>query len=380
MVKGYSGADRALAYLFNNATEVSFTQIQTSGTPIGTITIDGVSATIYQQARVGNVKDVLVDGVSVVDANGDAQLNSAAFGTYVEANPSGSPTDALNKVQIGQTIYSLPEGGSTQPIVPTEEYATSERNSTAQATYSATDDMYAIAINLSVNGEASNYVQTCSITTDGEILDHMTNARDSYSAPNRNYAVSVDALNLANGDDVVFTNTGTATYIVRLRGVVGLNQEVRLKSEVSNVITADNNNNSRTVSLSSDKVYMVLAFSINGTGGSAGTVSVSSSDGTLTYDTLEAQSVKLICSFVVGGSNVTISFGNETNYCSKGHIIYEVGIQSSKYVTENELKSFIVANPVETATEDINAIKIDDTVYEIPQKEITVSNGIVSLT
>jgi len=85
MVKGYSGADRALAYLFDHATEVSFTQILSSGTPIGTITIDGVSATIYQQASVGNVKDVLVDGVSVVDANGDAQLSSSDFGSKIDS-------------------------------------------------------------------------------------------------------------------------------------------------------------------------------------------------------------------------------------------------------------------------------------------------------
>lgn len=110
MVKGYSGADRALAYLFSHATEVSFTQIQTSGTPIGTITIDGVSATIYQQASVGNVKDVLVDGVSVVDANGDAQLNSADF---VEANPVEPATDDLTTIKIGTTVYDIPGGGGS---------------------------------------------------------------------------------------------------------------------------------------------------------------------------------------------------------------------------------------------------------------------------
>ena len=84
------------------------------------------------------------------------------------------------KVQIGNTIYSLPSGGGTvETIIPTTEHATSERNSTAQDTYTATDDMYAIAVNLSINGEASSYTQTCSITTDGEVLDAVTNHQDT---------------------------------------------------------------------------------------------------------------------------------------------------------------------------------------------------------
>ena len=47
MVKGYSGTDRALAYLFSNAVEAAAAQIVTSGTPIATITIDGTALTLY---------------------------------------------------------------------------------------------------------------------------------------------------------------------------------------------------------------------------------------------------------------------------------------------------------------------------------------------
>ena len=38
---------------------------------------------------------------------------SSGGGTTVVANPSGEATDELEKVQIGSTIYSLPEGGSS---------------------------------------------------------------------------------------------------------------------------------------------------------------------------------------------------------------------------------------------------------------------------
>lgn len=47
MVKSYSGADRALQYLFDNAVEVAAAQIVSSGTPIATITIDDTPLTLY---------------------------------------------------------------------------------------------------------------------------------------------------------------------------------------------------------------------------------------------------------------------------------------------------------------------------------------------
>ena len=176
MVKGYSGADRALAYLFNHATEVSFTQIQTSGTPIGTITIDGESATIYQQASVGNVKDVLVDGVSVVDTNGDAQLNSADFGTPVEANPVEPATDDLTTIKIGNTVYDLPSGGGSSYLA-SDFYSTDE-----EVVGSWTDDkpVYQKTISLSSLSAGANNV---TITN----LEHLVSSKSFIIHNNTDY-------------------------------------------------------------------------------------------------------------------------------------------------------------------------------------------------
>lgn len=176
MVKGYSGADRALAYLFNNATEVSFAQIQTSGTPIGTITIDGESATIYQQASGGNVKDVLVDGVSVVDANGDAQLNSADFGTPVEANPVEPATDDLTTIKIGTTVYDLPSGGGSSYLA-SDFYSTDE-----EVVGSWTDDkpVYQKTISLSSLSAGANNV---TITN----LEHLVSSKSFIIHNNTEY-------------------------------------------------------------------------------------------------------------------------------------------------------------------------------------------------
>lgn len=345
--------------------------------------VDGVTSALANKADKSEIIDVEANpsGTGATDLTklkvGDDIYNipSGGGGTTVVANPSGTATDELEKIKIGQTIYSLPKGGgSIDTIAPSTEYAASERNSTTSATYTATDDMYAIAVNLSINGEASNYTQTCSIATDGEILDTMSNHQDTWSSPNRNYAITVDSLNLESGNDVTFSNTGTATYIVRLRGVIGLNQEVRLKEEISNVITADNNNNSRAVTLSPDKVYMVLAFGTSGNGGVAGDINVTST-GTMTFTTLSAQSAKMICAFIVAGSSVTISFGNDSNYYSKGHIIYEVDVKKVEYATKEDLENYVVANPEDTPTDDISSIKIGDTVYGIPSSGSSTNYG-----
>lgn len=42
-------------------------------------------------------------------------------GTTVVANPEGTATDTLNKLQVGSTIYSIPSGGSGENYTTTEQ-------------------------------------------------------------------------------------------------------------------------------------------------------------------------------------------------------------------------------------------------------------------
>jgi hypothetical protein len=75
----------------------------------------------------GGVKDILVDGVSVVDpTTKTAEFNSSDFGTTVVANPSGTATDDLEKIQIGSTIYDIPSGGGAS-VYMSDYYSTEER-------------------------------------------------------------------------------------------------------------------------------------------------------------------------------------------------------------------------------------------------------------
>ena len=71
----------------NVGDDVSFTQVQQSGTKIGTITINNTDYDIYAPNSGG--------------------------GTTVVANPSGAATEELEKLQVGNTIYSIPEGGGS---------------------------------------------------------------------------------------------------------------------------------------------------------------------------------------------------------------------------------------------------------------------------
>ena len=75
----YSGADRRLQYLFQNAKSVSVTQTVQSGTEIAEITIDGVATKIYSSGG-GDVSDVRVNGSSVV-TNHIANIDLTGYAT-----------------------------------------------------------------------------------------------------------------------------------------------------------------------------------------------------------------------------------------------------------------------------------------------------------
>lgn len=82
MISAYNGADRRLAYLFENATEVSAEQILTTGTPAAKITVDGTEMTIYAPAGGGGGSVNAYDGTSApnsgVGDNGDIYFQGVA--------------------------------------------------------------------------------------------------------------------------------------------------------------------------------------------------------------------------------------------------------------------------------------------------------------
>jgi hypothetical protein len=115
MIQRYNGSDRRLTYLFDNANHVEVDRIQTAGTPVADITIDGETTRLYAPQGGG--------------------------GTDVEANPSGTPTADLDTIRIGQVIYDIPGsgGGGSQKFEETLIFDT-PTSSTGNITVSSMSD------------------------------------------------------------------------------------------------------------------------------------------------------------------------------------------------------------------------------------------------
>ena len=84
MVKSYSGADRAIKYLFDNAVEVAASQIVSSGTPIATITIDGTALTLYVPSFTVSYTQIYEGGTKI----GTITINGTAVDVYAPS-PKG---------------------------------------------------------------------------------------------------------------------------------------------------------------------------------------------------------------------------------------------------------------------------------------------------
>ena len=67
-------------------------------------------------ASTSTLGGVKIDGVTITISNG---VISANIGDEVEGNPSGQATVQLLKLKIGNTIYSIPEGGGGGVPIPT---------------------------------------------------------------------------------------------------------------------------------------------------------------------------------------------------------------------------------------------------------------------
>lgn len=86
---------------------------------------DGISPTAKVEQTAGGAK------VTITDRNGTTTANltngqPGQPGTTVIANPEGDATDTLNKLQVGNSIYSIPSGGGGGASGPIAWVETSE--------------------------------------------------------------------------------------------------------------------------------------------------------------------------------------------------------------------------------------------------------------
>lgn len=117
---------------------VSWTQIQTTGTKIAEIDINGTSQDVYAPTGGGggSVNDVLVNGVSVVDGNGDAQITSYKEVTQAEydALPSSKESDGV--------AYFIKDGHSSSSAVEESVIAPVETSLIASRGYAVGEQFF----------------------------------------------------------------------------------------------------------------------------------------------------------------------------------------------------------------------------------------------
>lgn len=103
---------------------VTITTDYQAGTKIATLTIDGTDYNIYIPTdQIGSIVSISTDyqaGTKIATLT----IDDTPYNIYipepidVEANPSDPATATLSTIKIGDTVYSLPSGGSSDVFTP----------------------------------------------------------------------------------------------------------------------------------------------------------------------------------------------------------------------------------------------------------------------
>lgn len=150
---------------------VSVTQVQSTGTKIATVTVDGTGTDLY-----------------------------APTPTEVVANPSGTGSTDLTKINIGGTIYDIPSGGSSSSTLAglTDVDLSSPTNGQALV-YDATNQEW---INANVGGGGGGYSET---TLWDDVLTPDTSGSDiTLSSALTNYDQLLFTMKPANSTEITF--------------------------------------------------------------------------------------------------------------------------------------------------------------------------------
>lgn len=280
----------------------------------------------------------------------------SSSGTTVIANPSGTATDTLNKVQIGQDIYSIPSGGGGGGSFETEVIFQNE-GSSAPSTITLNESMSdydAIVLSGYRSGSSywsSNLYLTSELTT-GKLIALVD---DSYYAW---YTIT---------DDTTLTNAGANIVIDKIYGLKfgsgggsGGGGTVFTKlAQYSGSGTGYASGEIITLSESMDN-FDVLMFecqwSTAGTGFQSGSVTV---------ETFKKYTTNFYAEYNPA-AYTDIKYLSDTEISvlrSGGAYVYAVyGI---KYGSGSGGGSNVEPNPSGTPTDTLNTIGIDGTIYDI---------------
>lgn len=98
-----------------------------AGTKIATLTIDGTDYNVYIPTdKIGSIVSISTDyqaGTKIATLT----IDDTPYNIYIpepiniEANPSDQATETLSTIKIGDTVYSLPSGGTDKTVYITSD-------------------------------------------------------------------------------------------------------------------------------------------------------------------------------------------------------------------------------------------------------------------
>lgn len=120
----YTGTDKAIAFLFDIAASIAADYNSASTYAADDYVI--YSGTLYKCISAISTPEEFTPAhwQTVLVMDEVAAGGGGGGGTTVIANPAGTATETLNKLQVGSTIYDVPSGGgSSGHIYSTSEHA-----------------------------------------------------------------------------------------------------------------------------------------------------------------------------------------------------------------------------------------------------------------
>lgn len=265
----------------------------------------------------------------------DNKVYNLGGGTEVEANPSEAATDDLETIKIGNTVYDIPGGGSGgEPglnVIETYGSAGSKSYTIAKA------GLYAIFATVTYQG-------SCTITLPNDAVTVYSNDLTVSSRISKYLIVELPASSTVVISMTVSQWNGCCSGVIALKNI-------EINQVADSISKADT-----TASLTlpdDDKMYLVLASCA---ARSSSDARDNTTGGNPKYDEKVNPSSlsKLHLSLCKGSDSPTYSM-----------YAYDGGIAS---IIAYELKKdlvYVEANPEGQATEDLNTILIDDTIYNI---------------
>ena len=311
-----------------------------------TLTFNSQDAATAHLTKIKNGNDVydIPTGTEVVaNPTGTAtsdltklKVGSDIYGIpSVVANPSGPATNDLETIQIGNTVYDIPGGGSGgEPglnVIETYGSAGSKSYTITKA------GLYAIFATVTYQG-------SCTITLPNDAITLFNNDLTVSSRISKYLIVELTA------NSTVTISMSVSQWLGCCSGVIAL-KNMEINQVADSVSKADT-----TASLTlpdDDKMYLVLATCAARNSSDARD---NTTGGNPKYDEKVNPSSlsKLHLSLCKGSDSPTYSM-----------YAYDGGIAS---VIAYELKKdlvYVEANPEGQATEDLNTILIDDTIYKL---------------